>query len=133
MTMIDHLGGGDRVRFHYRMPTTAERNAYESEAIQRQGRKVKFKRAEAQLKYGLRILEGFDEGPFVVPVPGKKGKTKPIASDQTSQNYAENWKELIKKHAADLVRLLGAQVFEGSAEIEEDEGAEVETGEDAGK
>jgi len=115
ITLHDNLSGTE-IKYFYRTPTTKEREGFNNLAVQRKGRKVKIKRAEAQLKYGLRILTGIREGDFERKVDGKY---IPISSDPDSKNYYPDWKDWQRQHAADLVMLLGAFVFEGSAEIEE--------------
>ena len=102
--------------FYYRMPTTREREGFSNEAIQRKGKKIKFRQAETRLKYGLKVLTGIRKGDFERMVDGKPVA---FASDANDPEYFKDWKVWLKDHAADLVMLLGAHIFEGSAEIEE--------------
>ncbi len=132
LKIYDNISSSD-ILFRYRTPTTKERTAYSNKSFQRKRNKILTKQFETRIEFGLKILEGFRDGDFVIP---KNGKNVPIASDSGSENYDPDWKKHIEAHAIDLVALLAAHVFEGPAEIdqEEDPGTELsETGEDAEK
>jgi len=120
----DNISDSD-ILLYYRAPTTAERNGYHNMAIQRKGRKIRFRQPEARLHYGLKILSGFREGDFVRDV---NGRPEPFSSDSGSPAYLPSWKDEIEKGAADLVMLLAAHVFDSSAEIDEPEEDEDEAG-----
>lgn len=129
LTIHDNMSDSDIV-LYYRTPTTKERQAYANLSVQRKGRKIKINTAEARLKHGLRILTGFREGDFV---RSEGGKEIPYSWDKGSPNYLPTWKEEIERGAADLVMLLAAHVFDGSAEInmdDDDDGADI-VGDDA--
>ena len=127
LTLHDNISGSEIVLF-YRNPTTQEMAGYHNESVTRKRKRVEFRQANAQLKYGERILLGFRDGDFVRE---ENGQTKPMASDPDSPNYFEDWKAQVMKHAADLIMLMAAHVFNASAEVEEQD--EPETGEDAEK
>lgn len=113
----DNISGSDIV-FTYRMPTTKERTDYSNMAVRRKRNKVEFKSSEARQNYGLRILDGIRDGDFEIK---KSGKYVPISSDPESKNYDKDWKKHIEKHAIDLIEILAAHVFEGSADIDDGE------------
>ncbi len=106
------------VKLYFRMPTTVERQAYNNMAVQRQGRKVKFKQSEARLKYGMKILTGIGEGDFERKVDEKHML---ISSEAGAEHYYEDWKPWMQEHAGDLVMLLAAHVFDSPAEINDAE------------
>lgn len=107
LTIKDAISGTD-IELYYRLPSTSERVAYQSRLISHKGGKIQVHTLEARLEYGLKILTGFREGDF-----GVKGR--PISSDPQNQNYHENWKELIRAMAADIVNAFAFVVFEGAA------------------
>ena len=117
----DNISGSDIV-LSYRLPTTAERAAYANESFRRRGNKVETRVVETRLKYGKLILSGIREGDFEV----KLGDTyRPIASAPGSEHYAADWKELVAAHAGDLLELLAARVFDGSASLDGPQSEEI--------
>ena len=118
----------------FRQPETPERLGFSNESITRKGKKIKFASAQARLKYGLRIIEWIRDGDFIIQ---KKGKLVPISSEEKSPNYDPQWKQKMETNFSDIVMLLGAHVFEDSAEALDEEVLEEEeeklTGEDAEK
>lgn len=106
--MLIHDGrSGTDIMLYYRNPSTQEEVRYQSKLFKRQGRKLMINAYDTRLEMGLKILTGFREGDF-----GVKGE--PISSDPQSPHYRENWKELLKTHAADIVTAFAFQVFEGA-------------------
>lgn len=126
LKLHDNLSDSEIV-LYYRSPTTSERNGYENEAIRRKRNRVVMKRAEARLKYGGIILTGFRSGDFAKKV---NGKIVPIASDENDPNFDSEWKKIVMESAGDIVMLLAVHVFDLSAEIDDDEEAALEDGED---
>ena len=114
----------------YRSPTTEERTAFSNESIQRKRNKLLFRTAQARHKFGLKILAGIREGDFIIK---KDGKDVPFASNPKSTNYDQNWKEIMMRHASDIIQLLAAHVFENPAETLDDESDGGSTTEDAEK
>ncbi len=112
------------LELHYRTPTTSERQGYANMVVQRHRNKVRYRQAEARLKYGLLILTGFREGDFARI---KDGRPVPISADPASEHYVQDWKAHLERDAADVVMLLAAHVFDASTEIA---AAEEEDGED---
>ncbi len=105
------------IELYYRMPETSEMQKYRSEAIIRKGRKLKLRTFEAQLKYGLIILTGFRDGDF--GAGGKHISSNPDCPNQIDVDgkmlplvYREDWKDILKDKAADLVIALASHVFE---------------------
>ncbi len=129
LTIHDNLSDSEII-LSYRRPTTKERQGFENLSVQRKGKKVKFKHSEARLKYGGKILTGIREGDFEIE---KAGTYVPVSSDPSSQNYVENWNELIKEMAPDIVQILAAQVFEASVELAELDDDDGKTDEDDGE
>lgn len=113
----DNISNSDLV-LYYRNPTTAERQRYANEAVQRKRNKIVTNIPEARLKWGQQILTGFREGDFMRMSGGKPAA---MSSDQASPAYYDKWREELEAHAADLLMLLAAHVFDSSAEAEEPE------------
>ncbi len=105
--IIHDTRSGSDIELYYRNPTTEEEIAYHNKLLKRQGRKMVLNIFETRLEIGLKILTGFREGDF-----GLNGK--PISSDPQSPNYCENWKELLKENAADIITAFAYAVFEGT-------------------
>lgn len=105
--VINDARSGSEIELYYRNPTTQEEVEYQSKLFKRQGKKVLINAFNTRLEMGLKILTGFREGDF-----GIEGR--PIASDPQDKNYKENWKELLKETAADIVTAFSFTVFEGA-------------------
>lgn len=118
----DAISGTD-IELTYRLPLTSERVAYQNRLVSRRNGKIQVHAVEARIEFGLKILTGFREGDF-----GFDGK--PISADPQSPNYKENWKELVRATAADIINAFAFVVFEG-ASVNTD--AETDTGEEVGE
>jgi hypothetical protein len=116
LRLRDNLSGSEIVLF-YRLPSTSERAAYANDCFRRKGNKFEARMIEARQKHGAKILEGVRDGDFEVPMPGASSEYRPIASDPQSPNYAADWRELVARHAGDLLEILAAHVFDGSASL----------------
>lgn len=103
---------GSGIELHYRNPTTEEEAAYQIKMVRRQGKKVILNLHPTRVEFGLKILTGFRAGDF-----GFEGK--PVSPDPASENYREDWKDLVKAGASDIIAILGRTVFEG-ATVESD-------------
>jgi len=100
--------------FTFRPPTAEEIVSYKSKIMRLRGRKVT-QDSKVKLRYGLLVMEGFEEGYL-----GNEGK--PLSTDPSSPNYDENWKQHIRKACPHMVMLLCEYVFDSSAvEPEEQE------------
>jgi len=121
--IINDARSGTEIELYYRTPTTQEEVEYQSKLIKRKGKKVLINAFETRLKMGLKILTGFREGDF-----GVDGR--PISSDPSSPNYREDWKELLREYAADIVTAFAFAVFEG-ARVDTNLGLEFEFEEEA--
>lgn len=109
----DNISDSD-ITFFYRMPTTKERQDYQNMAIKRKGNSIEFKQTEARLKFGLTILTGIGGNDFERLVDGNY---LPISSVESDGNYFPEWKKFVEDNGPDLVTLLAAHVFEGSANL----------------
>jgi hypothetical protein len=109
----DNISDSD-ITFFYRMPTTRERQDYHNMAIRRKGNKIEFNQTEARLKFGMTILTGIGEGSFERE---DGGNYYLVSSDEKSPGYYPEWKQFVEDNGADLVTLLAAHVFEGSANL----------------
>ena len=56
---------GDVLTVYFRLPTPAERQAYDSDKFQREGKQIKIRVSEARQKWGGEILTGVKEGCFL--------------------------------------------------------------------
>ena len=107
VTFLDRISNS-KLTMHYHMPSTADRIAYANEQIIRKDGKIKNNAGEVRIKYGLRILAGFDDGDF------EKGNNQPLSWDPKSPHYDPAWKTIIKQYASDVVSMLAVHVFEAS-------------------
>lgn len=105
--IINDARSGTEIELYYRNPTTQEEVQYQARLIKRQGKKILINAFETRLEMGLKILTGFRDGDF-----GYDGK--PIASEPSSPNYREDWKELLKTAAADIITVFAFHIFEGA-------------------
>lgn len=104
---INDAVSGTKIELAYRMPTTQEMVQYQARQVKREGGKVILKPFETRLKFGLEILTGIRDGDF-----GYNGK--PVSCNPQSADYKENWKEMLKESAADIITTLAVTVFEGA-------------------
>lgn len=105
--IINDARSGTEIELHYRNPTTQEEVQYQARFIKKQGKKVLINAFETRLQMGIKILTGFRDGDF-----GFDGR--PIASDPASPNYREDWRELLKTAATDIITVFAFHVFEGA-------------------
>jgi len=107
------VSDGDMIhKFFYRMPDNDELAAYQAGLFQRRGNKIVARAAEMRLKFGKRVLLGFEEGTL-----GANGKF--IASEKDSANYCSTWKEILVSGRPDIVSSIGRHVFESVAVVGE--------------
>lgn len=109
--------------FKYRRPTNEELVAYNAGLFKKVGRKIKNRTHEMRLKFGLKVLEGFEKG--TLSVDGKV-----ISSDPGDVDFFPTWRELLQSAAPDIVSAIGAAAFEGVQVMTDDGGIELDTGED---
>lgn len=102
---MDKISGGT-ISVFYRIPTTEEVIGYNSELYARTGNTVNQNQCATRIKYGEKIIVGFKTGDFV------DGKNKPMSSTPGEEGYAENWKDTVKRYAADIIEALAINVFE---------------------
>ena len=108
---------GDVHEIHYRMPTNEERAAYQNGVFERRGQKIKSRIFENRLKFGARIITGFAGRTL-----GIDGRA--MSADPGNPDYRQDWKDLLVRHAGDIVASVAASVFEatGTAREAEPEG-----------
>lgn len=110
---ITDVRSGTDIELHYRNPDPSEEVSYQTKLVRRKGTKIITRGYQTRLEFGLKILTGFREGDFSV-------QGKPISADPKSPNYREDWREIVKNGASDLIRLLAMTVFEGARLKQED-------------
>jgi hypothetical protein len=101
---------GDPIIIYYRIPNSEERIAYESAKYRREKDRFEFCLSEARLKFGEKIIEGFEEGSFLHKIEG--AGNRPFSSDPESPNYDPSWKELLRKYAPDVLEILAEHAFD---------------------
>lgn len=110
---VARVQDGDDVHvIQYRRPTNEEMVTYQASLFVRKGNKLVSRVAEMRLKFGARILVGFEKGTF-----GYEGK--PFSCDPLDPDYRENWKDLILQSAWDVVSAIGKHAFEGTTVVGE--------------
>ena len=104
VTFSDSITGG-QIKFFYRIPSASEIQEYDSMRIRREKNQSFDNTSTARIQMAMKILTGIRDGDFTA-------EDKPISSNPKSENYHENWKELVLDAAPDLLLLLGAFVFD---------------------
>lgn len=122
---------GALLEFYYRMPTQAERDAYQKSIIKHKGNKVlsKANTFQEQTALGKRLLTGFKKGCLA----NEAGQI--ISSDQDDPAYNPTWKSLIEKHRPDFLAAVGRRVINSTVSPDEENNLEVveDFGEDPSK
>ncbi|MHC1727955.1 MAG: hypothetical protein AB9866_18460 [Syntrophobacteraceae bacterium] len=114
-TLEIHDGtSGDVHEIHYRMPSNEERAAYQNGAFERRGQKIRSRIFENRLKFGARIITGFRKGTL-----GIDGKA--FSADSDDPDFRQDWKDLLMRHAGDVVACVGACIFESTGSAREAE------------
>lgn len=98
---------GDVHEIYYRPPTNQELAAYQNGLFERSGKKLRNKIFDTRLKFGARIITGFKKGTL-----GMDGDA--FASDAADPDYRSDWKDLLLKHAPDIVSTVAVAAFEGT-------------------
>lgn len=109
---------GEKVELFYRMPSVSEHVDFQKQSyLYKQtasGTITENNTPQTRIDFGLKILTGFTDGYFLYD-------GKPISPDPKSPDYRQDWKELIKETAANLVDALGMKVFLGVRFVNENE------------
>lgn len=113
---------------YYKDPSPTQQVAYSNRVVSRKGRKVKMDQTGTRLAGGKAVCTGMREGDFAVPAKNKKGYVL-ISSDPKSKDYRKDWKDLLYKHQAKYLILLGQHAFEGDVTIGDD--VELDSGDSA--
>jgi len=105
MEVSDKLSG-QTFELYYRMPTNAERVAYDSAVTKRKGSQIKLAKdwMITQAKVGLRLCVGFKKGNFA-----KAGQL--ISSETGDADYFPEWKQLLFKVRPDILAHLTRTIF----------------------
>lgn len=111
--VFENCMGPGEFGLYYRFPNTDEIIAHRNGGTRREGDTLVSNHAENRLASGKKILTGIREGDF--GKEGPDGNPVPISSDDGSEFYDEDWRDLVEKSASDLIEMLGYVVFEGSA------------------
>ena len=121
--IYDKLGKGD-VYFYFRMPTTAERAAYDKALLKFKGKKPLNKAFETNLTFGKLLCTGLrlaKKDPIKTWVDGLCFEGKPFSSESKDEGYyRQDWKEIIIETSSDLLVQLAAFIF-NAAGVEEDD------------
>jgi len=114
MVILDAVTGGEIV-LQYRMPTLDEREAYTQSLFERDSGEIKDRSDQANLDFGYKIFEGFEDGSF--GVAGENGNALPISCDPKSEFYRADWKEIVREQASDLLMFMAARIFRGHQQM----------------
>jgi len=104
---IRDSASGDEHELYYRTPTNAEVVGYMTSQVKRNGNQLIQSMYETRLKFGALILEGFKKGTF-----GCDGTA--FSSDPKDIDFCPEWKDLLIKHAGDVVSTVAFHAFEGT-------------------
>lgn len=104
--MLNDVISGSKITFHYRRPTTTEIVNYFSKLYKKDSSGVSVNN-DSRIEYALKVLTGFNDADFA----DDKG---PISTDPGSLCYRQDWKELLKEQADDLLLTFAIAVFENS-------------------
>jgi hypothetical protein len=103
---------GQTCGIYYRRPKPSECIAYQSSLVKRKGDKIQDNTFKTRLEFGLKIITGVREGDYGIE---NGNGVVPIASDPSSSDYREDWKELLARIAHLHVVAVAALAFEGVA------------------
>jgi hypothetical protein len=109
LKIVDPISGSI-IKLYYRLPTSEDRVKYASDHYEWVEGKIQVNTIKARQKWGLEILEGFEEGSFEKKVDDQ---WKGFSSDPQSPNHDPNWKTILSENAMDLIEALAEYVFEG--------------------
>ena len=107
LTLRDAKSGGE-CTFLYRDLETEDLVEYRSLAYKKQGAKVKINVTKAQIHMALKVITGFKTGFFAL-------NGKAISSEPTNSEYYEQWRQLLKRKAPDLLVVFCVAIFDGNA------------------
>lgn len=107
VVFADKISGGT-IKFFYTRPGTGQRVAYQGDLASPDA-----KLSEVRIEHALGILAGIRDGDFTAPVsPEPDAPSLPVSSNPDSPDFRENWKDLVKAHASDLLEILAIHAFE---------------------
>lgn len=101
----------EEVIFFYRSPTTEDRVRHQASRYGRIGSKMVIRTRTACVESAAAILTGIRDGDFVVG-------DEPLSSTPGGPGYREDWRDLIRDMAGDLLLLMGHDLFEQKIGIE---------------
>ncbi len=104
---IQDARSGTPVKFFYKTPTAKQEVAYHNSLYQFKGNQLRFNATETRINFALEIITGFADDAFT-------DNGKPISSEKGKPGYREDWKEMLKDTASDLLNLFSLTIFEGS-------------------
>lgn len=107
LTLLDGKSGGE-CTFFYRDIESEDIVKYRSLSYKKKAGKVKVNITKAQIIMAIDIITGFKDGFFCI-------NGKAISSDSQSPNFYKEWKNLLRRKAADLLVVFTTAIFEGNA------------------
>jgi len=117
ITLFDPIEKTEVV-FTHRTPGTDERVRYMVGRYKRNGNKLIDRTRSALIDAAAEVLTGIRTGDF------KVGRVI-LSSNPEEEGYREDWKELVKAAAGDLLFLMGHELFEGRVSIPDGQQLEI--------
>jgi len=102
---------GDSITLYYRAPNADEMVSYFA-GIDRDHYQEGLAKKRIDFALDRGIITGFEEGCF--EKENGEGTFIHFSSDEGKENFDPDWKELLKKGAADILTVFSTQVFEVS-------------------
>ena len=110
--------GGHEIGIYHRSPTASEYQGYHTDKIKLEGRRVRQSLAEANLRYGLKIITGIRNGDLEYR-DGANGDARWITLD-TEVMPESVWKNILKRDFFELIDFVGAKIFNPVDEVNRD-------------
>lgn len=106
--VIDDSLSNDSVAFYFSLPTASQVVGYQNKVYVTENRKVKID-GNQKINAALEVITGFEDTGYFLDEKGK-----PFSSNPKADNYREDWKELVKRLAPDLLLAAAQEIFEGA-------------------
>lgn len=105
-------GANKQVTFLYRRPNASEVAEYVA-TLSQEGHSPQ-RVIELRIDYALKLITGFTPGSF------EDESGKQISSDPSDEGYLENWKELLREYASDLILMVAYNVIDSARVVQSD-------------